>query len=181
AQNDSSSTIIRPRWARGDSSETSVDATGSSPPSPSPAITRAARSVSNDGATADSALPIEKTTSVAVKTPRRPYRSASRPEAADRGGHAAFGIPVEHRLGAVALLTHVDRPLGRCWQVELLRAAAELAQRGLHLVDRGRPAEGESHRLSVAVPHRDAVAMRGEREAGVDEALPVPAPEALFR
>ena len=94
AQNDSSSTIIRPRWARGDSSETSVDATGSSPPSPSPAMTRAARSVSNDGAIADSALPIEKTTSVAVKTPRRPYRSASRPEAA-----APMNMPRNVALG----------------------------------------------------------------------------------
>ena len=51
---------------------TSVAATGSSPPRPRPAMIRAASSVSNVGASADSRLPIEKMTSVAVKTARRP-------------------------------------------------------------------------------------------------------------
>src|SRR5207237_8954389 len=72
AHDDSSSTIIRPRWERGESSETSVAATGSSPPSPSPAITRAPSKVSYVGASADSAAPAEKTTNVVVNTLRRP-------------------------------------------------------------------------------------------------------------
>ena len=73
---------MRPRCARGESSLTNVAATGSSPPSPSPAMMRAASSVSNVGASAESKLPREKITSVTVKTARRPYRSARRPAAA---------------------------------------------------------------------------------------------------
>ena len=42
----------------------------------------AASSVSNVGASADNALPIEKITSVTLNTPRRPYRSARRPATA---------------------------------------------------------------------------------------------------
>ncbi len=62
----------RPRDARGAYSDTRVDTTGSSPPRPSPVTTRAASSSSNDGAAAESRLPIEKMMSVIWKTFRRP-------------------------------------------------------------------------------------------------------------
>ena len=62
----------RPREARGANSDTRVDTTGSSPPRPSPVTIRAASNSSNDGAAADSRLPMENTMSVIWKTVRRP-------------------------------------------------------------------------------------------------------------
>ncbi len=47
AQNASSSTTIRPRIARGENSETRVDATGSSAPRPSPMTKRRASSMTS--------------------------------------------------------------------------------------------------------------------------------------
>ena len=72
----------RPRDARGAYSETSVDATGNSPPRPRPAITRARSSVSKLGAIAERSAPTEKSTSVTWNTDFRPTRSASRPATA---------------------------------------------------------------------------------------------------
>src|SRR5207245_1786499 len=67
---------------RGESSDTSVAAIGSSPPRPIPATMRATSSASKEGASAESAAPPEKMTSVVVNIARRPYRSARRPETA---------------------------------------------------------------------------------------------------
>ena len=64
--------MSRPRLARGESSETSVEATGSSPPRPTPATTRAASSVPKLGAIAESSAPAENTTRVVENTLRRP-------------------------------------------------------------------------------------------------------------
>jgi hypothetical protein len=79
AQNASSSTTTRPRMRAGANSLTSVDATGSSAPRPSPISTRKARSDAtfHDSAAAPVAAPYSR--SVAANTVRRPMRSASVP------------------------------------------------------------------------------------------------------
>ena len=59
--------------------------------------------------------------------------------------------------------------------------AGPLAGILLDRFDRRRAAEGHADRLGVPVSHRDAIAVRGERELGIDEALSVPAAEELLR
>src|SRR5258705_6862957 len=89
----------------------------------------------------------------------------------DDGGHAALGVAVEDRLRAVAGFANMYRPLWRGRELELLGAPAELAHGVRHQVGGRIPAEPEANRLGVSVAHRDAVAVRSELEAGVDEAL----------
>ena len=101
--------------------------------------------------------------------------------AADHGGHAAFGVAVEDRLRAVGTVEDVDRTYRSGGELELLGSPAELAHRVLHQLRRRRPAEPQAHGLGVAVADRNTIAMRREREAGVDEALPIPCAEELLR
>ena len=75
AQNDSSSTVMRPRCLVGENSETSVEATGSSAPKPSPMISRAPSSMPSDQDRAMAPLAMPKIISVAVNTVLRPTRS----------------------------------------------------------------------------------------------------------
>ena len=79
AQKDSSATTTRPRIALGANSLTSVDATGSSAPSPTPTRKRSAISAATDPASADAPVASPYTSRVRAKTLRRPMRSASRP------------------------------------------------------------------------------------------------------
>ena len=82
AQNDSSSTVMRPRCLVGENSETSVEATGSSAPKPSPMISRAPSSMPSDQDRAMAPLAMPKIISVAVNTVLRPTRSAMKPPTA---------------------------------------------------------------------------------------------------
>src|SRR5687767_15800255 len=66
-------------------------------------------------------------------------------------------------------------------ELELLRAAAELAQRALHVVDGRRAAEADAHGLGVAVAHAHAVAVDRHRELGRTEAALVGPAEELLR
>src|ERR687894_590517 len=79
AQNASSATTTRPRIRAGAYSLTSVEATGSSAPSPSPMRKRNTSSEATDQASAAAPVATPKTSRVSAKTCRRPIRSASSP------------------------------------------------------------------------------------------------------
>ena len=79
AQNDSNSTVIRPRCRVGENSDTSVEATGSSAPNPNPMMKRAISSAVSVQEQAMPAFAKPKMTNVAVNTVFRPTRSAKHP------------------------------------------------------------------------------------------------------
>ncbi|MNP05574.1 hypothetical protein D3C76_975290 [compost metagenome] len=72
AQKLSSNTTARPRSFTDTDSDTNVDATGSSPPSPIPDINRSTQSTPNPVASADNPLAIEKINNVHSKMALRP-------------------------------------------------------------------------------------------------------------
>src|ERR1043165_1051899 len=109
-------------------------------------------------------------------------KQRARTDAADADGHAALAVAVEARLRAVGLLEDVDRMFRRAREPQLLRDAAEVAQRLLDLVDRRHVvAHRERDRHQMAVDRRHAVRLRGDAHRRVDEALAVPRAEDLAR
>ena len=120
AQNDSSSTVMRPRCLVGETSETSVEATGSSAPKPSPMISRAPSSMPSDQDRAMAPLAMPKIISVAVNTVLRPTRSAMKPPTAapmamptkpmDSTHDFSVGVRLKCGSAAMAATTKETRP-----------------------------------------------------------------------
>src|SRR5687767_5002467 len=79
--------------------------------------------------------------------------------APDDRGHPPLRVAVEHGLRAVRLVADDDRTLRSARELELLRPAAELAQRALHVVHGWRPSQADADRLGVAVADAHAVAV----------------------
>jgi hypothetical protein len=100
AQKLSSSTIVRPRRSAGANSLTSVLATGSSPPSPTPAKNRITASAAADHAKAESPVSRLYASSVHVNTAFRPNRSATiPPSAAPRNIPIRFAVMISPTTG----------------------------------------------------------------------------------
>src|SRR5664280_765304 len=103
------------------------------------------------------------------------------PQTADRDRHAGAGLDVADGLRAVALVAHGDGPRGGRRELQALRLASEVFERGPHVRERGLRLELEKDRLGVAVTHRHPVDRDADRKVRVDDAPALEAAEDLLR